>query len=186
MSIDYKIVGVGRAKTGTTTLGKCFNILGYKTLGENDALVWEDYKKNKFDRIMKSVDENEAFFDIPWKLMYQEIDKKYPNSKFIMTKRKDLLEHAISSWFNSTSRMPNEEYIVFRMKEIVDQEREIMEYFKGRENDFCVLCFEDGDGWKELCEFLDVPIIDKPFPWEYKNNSYDKSVIDKFRYLVGN
>ena len=31
------------------------------------------------------------------------------------------------------------------------------------------LCWEKGDGWNELCEFLGVDVPDKPFPHLNKN-----------------
>jgi hypothetical protein len=39
---------------------------------------------------------------------------------------------------------------------------EVLTYFKDR-NDLLVLDV-DKDGWKELCEFLDKPVPDCPFP----------------------
>ena len=46
---------------------------------------------------------------------------------------------------------------------------EIIEYFEERPNDLLIVNWENGDGWKELCDFLDVPIPNKRFPHINKN-----------------
>jgi hypothetical protein len=39
----------------------------------------------------------------------------------------------------------------------------VIDYFSNRDN-FLIICFEKGHGWKELCRFLDKPIPSVPFP----------------------
>jgi hypothetical protein len=40
----------------------------------------------------------------------------------------------------------------------------IREYFEDRPEDLLVVDWEEGDGWIELCDFLDVDVPDLPFP----------------------
>ena len=37
-----------------------------------------------------------------------------------------------------------------------------------------LLVFEVKDGWKPLCEFLDVPVPNAPFPWDNDTASIQK------------
>lgn len=46
---------------------------------------------------------------------------------------------------------------------------EIIEYFKERPESFLEINWERGDGWKELCRFLNVPIPNIPLPHINKN-----------------
>ena len=50
--------------------------------------------------------------------------------------------------------------------------REVREHFRGREADFLEVCWETGSGWKELGDFLKLPVPDAPLP--HANRSADK------------
>lgn len=184
-----KVFGIGWAKTGTTTLGKCFDILGYNHQTQKLVLAL-DLEKNDLSRIYSVVDKYDSFEDWPWLLLYKEFDKKYPNSKFILTTR----EH--TSWVNSYKNMlktqgraskhmskirsvlydlpfPNvtEEQLINRYSKHV---ADVTEYFKDRPNDLLVVSWKDGDGWKEICNFLGKDIPNQDFPHANKGD-YKKS-----------
>lgn len=40
----------------------------------------------------------------------------------------------------------------------------VREYFKDRSGDFIELCWENGDGFEKLCNFLDCNVPDDPLP----------------------
>ena len=62
----------------------------------------------------------------------------------------------------------NKEYMIERYNK---RNNEIIEYFKQNNGKLLVLNIEEEeDPWKLLCEFLDEPIPDKPFPHLNKNN----------------
>jgi hypothetical protein len=50
-------------------------------------------------------------------------------------------------------------------------EKDMIDYFKNRQKDFLIIKICDGEGWNELCNFLDVDIPNKPFP--YKNRTIE-------------
>ncbi len=178
-----KIIGVGAAKTGTTTLEKCFEIFGYDVIAEVDEL-WNplvQYGPDYLPILLPYMGKHEGFSDHPWKDVWMVFDQLY-DCKFILTHRKDALTCAISSWYNNWQTEPTEKYLRERLQEIIDWETQIVDHFRSRPNDFLTVCWETGDGWKELCEFLDKPIPDDPFPWAYKNPSYDhEAIYDKWK-----
>ena len=48
--------------------------------------------------------------------------------------------------------------------------QEVKAYFKNRPNDLLVVDFTTGAGWEELCNFLQVPIPEIPFPHANNKN----------------
>lgn len=93
-----KIFGIGWAKTGTTTLGNCFKILGFDHQSQDLGLV-KDIRKGDLSRIMALAEKKETFEDWPWILLYEELDKTFPNSRFVLTKRKS------EKWIRSYKNM---------------------------------------------------------------------------------
>jgi hypothetical protein len=81
-----KVFGIGWAKTGTTTLGSCFEILGYKHRSQDLDLVY-DLKDGNLDRVFSVADRFDSFEDWPWILLYKELDRRYLDARFILTVR---------------------------------------------------------------------------------------------------
>jgi len=84
---------VGRNKTGTTSLKKAFEDLGYPVGDQRVAekLAGSHYFNDNFAPIIKYCESAQVFQDAPfsWAKTYKYIDKAYPNSKFILTIRDD-------------------------------------------------------------------------------------------------
>jgi hypothetical protein len=86
-----KIFCIGFQKTGTSSLDKALRILGYRVCGSygiyDPSHVYEEAFEliNKFD----------AFQDMPWPILYKELDERCPDSKFILTLR------PTDSWISS-------------------------------------------------------------------------------------
>ena len=179
-----KIVGIGVNKTGTTTLGKCFQKWKLKHISiSNEAInLW---LKKETQQIMSIIEKYDSFVDLPWWNMYKEIDKQFPKSKFILTKR-------INSdvWFSSYCKyaektgpfsvrekfyghaMPHgnkKDYIKIYENHILD----VRDYFKNRQEDLLEVCWEEATdwhmGWERLSKFLGYTIPKEPFPHENKN-----------------
>src|SRR4026207_375987 len=83
-----KVVGIGLPKTGTTTLGYCFRRFGLKHHTYDMDLALQ-VKRNQLGPVLKKAEKYETFEDWPWFSIYKELDQKFPNSKFILTLRKD-------------------------------------------------------------------------------------------------
>ena len=85
-----KIFCIGQNKTGTTSLLKTFQDLGFIAARETEsAKLLDSYLAKDFDHIAKFCKRAQVFEDVPFSLpeLYKELDKAYPNSKFILTVR---------------------------------------------------------------------------------------------------
>lgn len=181
---DQKIFGIGLNKTGTTTLGVCGKILGYRCKSCDRDLLKDVVLEKKYTRLNEVVGEYELFEDWPYPLIYRELDNMFPGSKFILTVRQDK-----EVWLNSlkkhsmrTHPTNNCRKLAYGYNYITGHEKEHLEiyerhndnvraYFKGRESDFLEACWEQGHGWYELCTFLDKNIPDVSFPHANKGSS---------------
>ena len=84
-SSQSKVFGIGLSKTGTTSLARALEILGYNT---RDYLGVTRYSPGDLTSIdLDEVNANDAFTDTPIPSFYRELDKMYPGSKFILTVR---------------------------------------------------------------------------------------------------
>ena len=175
-----KIVGIGLNKTGTTTLGTCLVHWGFKHISYSKP-AFDLWRKNDFDKLWQFTHNYDSFEDWPWPLVYREMDEKYPGSKFILTTRKNS-----ETWFRSLCKHahrtgPTEfrkviygfempfEHPTEHMEYYVRHNRAVREYFHNRQNDFLEVCWENGDGWNELSEFLNLPRPSTPFPHSGKS-----------------
>ena len=171
-----KIIGVGLNKTGTKTLGECFRILSYERHITCNEVAFNLWRQGKTDELMKIATIYSTFEDWPWPLLYSDFDKHFPGSKFILTTRKDpevwyksLCNHALQTGPTEFRKAIYGEYMPqsdkdkhIRFYETYNQT--VREYFRGRSQDFLEVCWEDGDEWNTLCNFLNQPIPDVPFP----------------------
>jgi hypothetical protein len=116
----------------------------------------------------------DAFQDNPWPILYKQLDRKFPGSKFILTLRpSDEWIRSVVNHF-SEKEMPMREWIygVGHPKGNEDvyiaryerHNREVLEYFKDRSEQLLVLNITAGEGWTKLCPFLGEHIPSVGFP----------------------
>ncbi len=190
-----KIFCIGLNKTGTSTLHKAFEILGLKSVHYMDdkgnnikEIITTNFLEG--NNILKGIEKYEVYSD--WDqapntvAIFKEFDKQYPNSKFISNTRE------LQSWLDSReshvkrnleNKLKNPELDVKWLK--IDRKKwenqynshysEIKNYFENREKDLLVFDVVGGDGWEKLCQFLDLPIPNIPFP--RKNFAPEKRLI---------
>ncbi|MCC5924103.1 MAG: hypothetical protein JJT77_09970 [Crocinitomicaceae bacterium] len=94
-----KIFCVGRNKTGTTSLAKAFEELGFIVGNQRKAeLLGKEFRKGNYDTLIKYCLTAEVFQDFPFSYppTYRIMDKAFPNSKFILT-----IRDSDEQWFNS-------------------------------------------------------------------------------------
>jgi hypothetical protein len=174
-----KVFGIGWAKTGTTTLGRCLRLLGYEHQGQ-DLELTRDVEAGDMSRIRARVEAKDSFEDWPWIILYRRLDEMFPGSRFILTERD--AEGWLESYRNMVGDLraaPRELNEVRRIlyslpfpdvtdRQLVDRYRshveEVKEHFSARPEDLLVVNWWRGDGWQELCDFLDRPVPDAPFP----------------------
>lgn len=175
ISKKNKIFVIGLPRTASRSVVYALKKLGYRVKHYPDLFKIEEYAEN-FDVLGESV--------VIYK--YKELDKKYPNAKFILTTR-DLDDWlGACEWKFSKARRGNvpvceQQYIIRNFlygcmwfdkdkftnaynKHLTD----VNSYFKGRD-DLLIMNVFKGDGYKKISEFLgeDVnPIL--IFPHENK------------------
>jgi len=116
----------------------------------------------------------DAFQDNPWPILYKELDERFPGSKFVLTVRstsdwiKSVVNHfaeeetPMREWIYGVGRPKGNEAIYIERYE--RHNREVMEYFKNREEDLLILDIAGGEGWGKLCPFLGKGTPPMPFP----------------------
>jgi len=172
-----KVFGIGLNKTGTTTLGQCGKILGLRCTSCDKTLLENFVVRNDFSRIIQKVDNYDLFEDWPWPLIYKQLDEMCPGSKFILTIRsseekwlESLKKHSMRTHPTKHCRklaygfdFPHKhekEHIEFYRR----HNDSVRSYFDNRTNDFLEICWENGDGFEKLCNFLGYGVPDVPLP----------------------
>jgi hypothetical protein len=117
--------------------------------------------------------------DRPWNIapMYRLLDEAFPGSRFLFTWRDP------AKWWRSVEKWLSRDeegreakvlrYLKHLGADSIERTQfingysaynaEVRNYFDGRD-DFLELCWEEGDGWGELCAFLGIPMPNLPFP----------------------
>ncbi len=170
-----KIFGVGFHKTATTSLGAALELLGQRVcgpVGYRKPDIAETLRETAFE----VVDDYDAFHNNPWSILFKELDERYPDSQFILTKRDS------TKWINSVVKhfgaesTPMRELIYGRghgapkgnealYVDIYERHNaDVIEYFKNR-GKLLVMDVTAGDGWEKLCAFLGQPIPEVAFPY---------------------
>ncbi len=177
-NIRNKVFCLGLPKTGTTSLSACFNQLGYKC--SNYHTTPENFVMNKdYDSLFNYCRKFNFFKDFPWGVVFQILDEKYTDAKFILTERlnediwyKSMINHIDFKRYphvKSGARFrkyffgyeyPIEDEKSYKEK-YLSQNAIIKKYFGDR---LLVLCFEKGHGWSELCQFLEISRLNRQFP----------------------
>ncbi len=159
-----KIFNIGLSRTGTTFSHEVLEKLGFKSTHFVNALLKNDWEV---------VDNYDALGDTPIPLLFKECDKRYPNSKFILTTRnkdkwlnsmKWMFKHGriIWNWPLSLGNYHRNIYGTNRFnQEILDaaferHHMEVRDYFKDRPDDFLEINIEDGFNIEEICTFLEI------------------------------
>jgi 3'-phosphoadenosine 5'-phosphosulfate (PAPS) 3'-phosphatase len=173
-----KIFGIGLSKTGTTSLARALEILGYKT---KDYPGISRYRAGDLTSIdLEVIDAHDALTDTPIPSFYRELDQRYPGSKFILTVRES------AGWLKSCKKQFTEPHAASQNDAhkqlfadlydtiVFDEEKfragydrfigSVMAYFKERPNDLLVIDVTAGEGWEKLCPFLGEATPDIPFP----------------------
>ena len=177
-----KIFGIGLPKTGTSSLNRALEVLGYRSCHfPHDPMTVAQLKAGRYD--LSILQQFDALTDVPVPAVFAQLDATWPDSKFILTIR-DLdswLESCRTAPFNSPDELPpegsvREFYRVLLYGTIAFQAdrfawvydthvRRVTEHFSGDSSGrLLVLDIVGGEGWEKLCPFLDVPVPEVPFP----------------------
>jgi hypothetical protein len=175
-----KVFEVGVAKTGTTSLALAFEIFGLRWTGWCPNL-YDEVKAGKFENSLAWAEKFDAFKDGPWHEddLYKILDRRFPDSKFILLERDDeSWLKSIENFFSADINWNNidEKYLIQnfsdRKQEMLDFKHkrftDVKDYFKDRPDDLLVMNICAGEGWEKLCPFLEIPVPKVKFPHEFK------------------
>lgn len=178
-----KVFCIGFQKTGTTTLETCLQILGYNVtsiFGKHTPV--EQMRREFVAEGLRIASQVDAVQDMPWPLLYRELDTHYPGARFILTLRsEDAWWRSILGHFGSRvaplqqltygdghgAPLGNEALYrqVYR-----DHNRGVLAYFADRPGDLLVLDLSKEATWKPLCDFLGEDVPQVPFPHSQQRN----------------
>jgi len=192
----HKIFCIGFHKTGTTSLHSLLETLGYKVKGcykVRDRKFVDNLKRDKFDEIKKVADQYDAFRDNPWAILYKELDKFYPSSKFILTIRDK--ESWIKSIVNHCGIIttPMRKFIygfgnpIQHQRKYLDRyerhNKEVVDYFKEKRQDLLVIDISEKDAVKRICEFLNRKAPYETMPHKHKGN-YSRPIFESLKKII--
>lgn len=181
--LPTRIFGIGMHKTATTSLHKALEILGYNSAHWPDA-HWAKAVWTEMATLGRSpaVEKYYAVCDLPTTILYEQLDKAYPGSKFILTIRPD------GDWLRSVQDHWDHEKNPFRkdwsndpfthkvhklvygqkgfdselfLRRYRKHNADVKEYFKNRPNDLLLL---ERHNWPDLCAFLKRGIPNQSYP----------------------
>jgi len=168
---DNMIFIISLSRMGTTSLKNALGMLGYK--------INHHPRPPLLPQMAKQLKGFDGASDSPIAYQYKELDKLFPNSKFIFTTRP--LDDWLKSckWFlkNGIALKRDDEFreLMYGDKNFNRQKytevyerhhKEVFEYFKDRE--LLVLNLNKNFGWKPICKFLNKNIPKKKFPHKNK------------------
>jgi hypothetical protein len=103
-----KIFGIGFHRTGTRSLYRFLNELGFRSIHWPAAVCEVDYlrliepirdhREHVVATLRPLIDAFEGFTDVPFPALYVELERAYPNSKFILVSR------SMPDWWSSLKR----------------------------------------------------------------------------------
>ncbi|MBL7199318.1 MAG: hypothetical protein ISS56_04150 [Anaerolineae bacterium] len=173
-----KILGIGLGRTATQSLAKALEILGYRAKHCPQFYLDEG---GKLCVSQKDVEQFEALTDEPCILIYRQVDRQYPGSKFILTVREmeswlrsvENNGNALREWraqfptipvlhraLYGTATFDRGMFTEAHRKHVED----VKEYLADRPQDLLVMDICAGDGWEKVCRFLGKPIPEVAFP----------------------
>lgn len=191
-SMKTKVFCIGFHKTGTSSLHRALNILGYRVTGPNGVRD-KNIARNVLPMAHELVAQFDAFQDNPWPVLFKEMDEAYPGSKFILTERDPQAwiasqvrhfgrkKRPMRQWiYGAGCPKGNEDIYVARFQK---HYREVKAHFAGRPNDLLIMDLPGGDGWERLCPFLGEPIPEQLFP--HANRAEGREARRRLRSRLG-
>lgn len=177
-----KVFCIGLNKTGTTSLGDALQTLGMSRSGwslqaAEFTLCW--HEKRFPDEIVQVVEKYDCFEDLPWPLYFEELDKRNPDARFILTTRKtddawlrsiqghiERIENWVGHFLIYGSYDPESDAKKY-MKKYQEHNAAVRAYFSSKPDRLLDIHIEEAN-WLTLCEFLGCPCPDLPFPHSNK------------------
>lgn len=182
---NSKIFCIGLGKTGTFSLHKALELLGYRSLHYKfkGKRLLEFFQENqeRGRKLLDGLEQYNAFLDFDPARFYKMLDHQYPGSKFIFTVR-DLdswmRSRKMHVWMNRLDPFYKFSFLKINKKEWKDlyhnYSRDVAVYFSERSGQLLTLRICDGEGWEKLCPFLNKAVPKVAFP---KKNTFKKKFL---------
>lgn len=177
-----KIFGIGLSRTGTHSLNRVLNELGFRSIHFPDVsanIRSCDFNLDRFEPF-------DAMTDTPIASLFRELDVEYPNSKFILTvKDKEAWLASCQRYFalkdskelGSSRQDENEFFRLFtygcigfdrlRFSGVYDDHHHaVQRYFSERPDDLLVVDVKEPDARNKIHRFLDAPPATEKMPHE--------------------
>lgn len=183
-----KVFGIGLGRTGTTTLGESLRRLSFRHLGwaggdgglRRDLGLLALIDEPAFTGVLDRFDSAD---DYPLPLMYRRLATLYPTARFVLTTRncperwadsiisefnRKKLNEGDNTWYEGDLYAPDRRARLIQRYET--HLAAVREFFAGSPR-LLEVCWERGDGWRELCGFLGLTVSQEPFPHVNKSQS---------------
>ncbi len=183
-----KVFAIGLSRTGAWTLTDVLALLGYRS---HFLLIDDD-----LDAILTQFD---AITHLPLVEKYQDLDQRFPGSKFILSirEKEDWLascEYRIGMAVNVSNKTREllqriygtETFDRKRFSETYDNyHEEVQQYFRGRKDALMIFDLCGGDGFAKLCPFLgkEIPAVAFLFNQENSRSHLEKPAKKIKRFL---
>lgn len=177
-----KVVGIGLNKTGTKTLAAALASLGWtrRMSCNRDLLV--AWRGGDPSGLLEAVEAHDVCEDWPWPLAFREILARFGDRcRYVLTRRATPEVWLASLKAHSERVSPTEHCRTLAYGYAYPHGREaehiaiynahadaVRTHFAaaGASHLLLDVCWDDGDGWDQLCPFLGVPVPALPFPHE--------------------
>jgi hypothetical protein len=161
-----KVFCIGYNKTGTTTIGKALQSLGFRNASFNRDLWLKKYARKDYDAIIRYTAKFDSFSDLPWlkEDVIPVMDRAFPGSKFVyLTRDEESWKHSFSNWrYKVFGVYPD---IETAWAEYKKHEAFVRDYFKDAASDrFLELDVRDPIGFKKLAQFVGKSTNEKALP----------------------
>lgn len=187
-----KIFGIGLNKTGTSTLGAAGERLGLRAKTWDADLFHETIVEGRRDRLWEVIDAFDLFNDFPYPLLYPEIAERYPDARFVLTRRStpDAWLASVKAHAMRASPASRTHRVVYGLQYPHGFEQSFLDYyvchnaaarqfFAGRREAFLEICWEEERDWSRFAAFVGREPPDGPLP---RANAREGKRVNPLRY----
>lgn len=183
------VFGIGLSKTGTTSLGVALQQLGFRHKSY-DAELLEKWHFGKVDEVLAGMEAYSSFEDFPYPLMYDVLMRRYGRSaRYVLTVRKSpeiWLESVKAHALRAHPERSRYRKMAYGFEYPHQNEKAHIEFYNDHirsvkaasvahnVSDLLIqVCWEQHDGWPELCALVDMAEPGVRFP--HANRQKDTS-----------
>lgn len=176
------VFNISPHRSGTTSIHKAMEILGFKSHHWADVMSWPERWARNPEEIRPDIKDGCAYGDLPVAMMYRWLKKEYPTARFVMVLRdrkswvESVLRHLERDWPDPhpvhtifygypVRRGHADPELLLRVRDRFVSD--VLSEFAGLPN-LLVMRFEDLGtlGWHQLGVFLGKDVPGVPFPVE--------------------